>query len=316
MQSTIKYALQLVRFPNLLIVAITQYLIQYLFLIPAFEKVGLAPALDGLEFGLFVTVTMIIAAIGYMVNDLVDYPIDLVNKREKTIVYRRFKVKNVKLAMGLLFGWGMGVSLHLALYVDNLGLASLFPIAVGLLIWYAYVFKRIAVIGNAIVSLFCAFVAGIVWFAERHTFAEMNQLDQELALTTEGILLAYMAFAFIANFYREIIKDIEDQEGDKLYGCFTLPIITSTRFAKIVAQIFLVWLLFMVVFLNVYMNGNSFYWSLGFSVLGILAPIVLSMILLLKAKSKADFHKLSRIAKLIMVSGLVLIIFLGFELFE
>ena len=68
---------QFIRFPNLLIVALTQYLLYHLLLLPNFQKAGISPTLDPFHFFLLVLITVLIAASGYVINDLIDYKKDL-----------------------------------------------------------------------------------------------------------------------------------------------------------------------------------------------------------------------------------------------
>ena len=82
--------LRLVRWPNLLIAAATQYLLQYLVLVPSLRAAGYSPTLDYFHFFLLVVDTAIVAATGYIVNDLLDLTSDLVNKPEKVFIKRFF----------------------------------------------------------------------------------------------------------------------------------------------------------------------------------------------------------------------------------
>ena len=78
--------LQLLRIPNLLIVALTQYLLQYLVLAPALREAGLRASLGSFHFFLLVVTTVLLAAGGYVINDILDYKTDLINKPEKMAI--------------------------------------------------------------------------------------------------------------------------------------------------------------------------------------------------------------------------------------
>ena len=73
---------RLIRFSNLIIVALTQYLLQYYILLPELKKVNLTPLLPDFEFFLLVFSTILIAAGGYIINDIEDVEIDKLNKPE------------------------------------------------------------------------------------------------------------------------------------------------------------------------------------------------------------------------------------------
>ena len=86
-------ALKLLRAPNLLIVGLTQVLLYFQVLLPALQKEGIAPTLSIKNIILLVAVTMIIAAAGYVINDLKDIPIDRINKPDRMILERVISVK-------------------------------------------------------------------------------------------------------------------------------------------------------------------------------------------------------------------------------
>ena len=90
----LKALLRLVRFPNLVIVALTQYLLYYGLLLPAFRQYSLEPALDGEHFSLLVAVTLLISAGGYVINDIVDFRIDLINRPDKVVINRQVRVQS------------------------------------------------------------------------------------------------------------------------------------------------------------------------------------------------------------------------------
>src|SRR5690606_29561780 len=139
------------------------------------------------------------------------------------------------------------------------------------LLWsYSTYFKQRVLIGNVIVSIFCAFVAGIVWFAERHTFAELQQQDVPLAWHVQLVLSFYLSFAFLSTMFREIIKDMEDVKGDDTLHCRTLPIVFGIRRAKWVAAFFGFVLLLGLFYLSALLWTYSQLFQLAFMTLGII----------------------------------------------
>jgi len=222
--------LRLIRFPNLLIVILTQYLLEYLVLRPAIQDSSNSPLLDHFHFALLVFSTVIIAAGGYIINDIYDYKIDLINKPDQLIINKKISSKNAWIIYWSISIFGFLISLYLAFYVKNLPLVLIYPIAILLLFLYSKSLKKSVLVGNLIVALFCAFVPGIVLFAERETLMPSSEY-KEYCLTSELIsnpaiqsFFFYILFAFISTLYREVIKDIEDVEGDKKNGCKTLPV--------------------------------------------------------------------------------------------
>lgn len=307
---TIKNFLRLVRFPNLIIVAITQYLLQYKVILSAFSMAEIHPLLTGFHFFLFVCSTMIIAAGGYIINDIVDYPIDVINKPEKLIINKTIPIQLAQKLYYAISIFGLIISLYLAIYVKNLPLVLIYPAAVGLLWCYSHYFKKQILIGNIIVSIFCAFVAGVVLFAERHTFFELQQFAPPLAGRVWLLLGGYTIFAFLSTLFREIIKDIEDIEGDQLQNCQTLPIVYGLPLSKSVAGFVGFVFLIFVLFLIQWLWQQAFMGACIFAILGILIPLIFSLIKLIRARDKTHFHLLSQLAKWMMLAGLLLLLFL------
>ncbi|MCB0551331.1 MAG: UbiA family prenyltransferase, partial [Phaeodactylibacter sp.] len=202
--------LRLVRFPNLAIVALAQYLIYYILLLPAFQQYNLEPILDDAHFSLLVAVTVFITAGGYVINDIIDFRIDLVNRPDKVVINRQIRVQSAYWLYFCFNLMGFLLALYLSFHVECIPLANLFPLAVALLFLYSTYLKRQALVGNLLIALFCAGVAGIVWFAEREAFRELIEQAPALAGRIGSIISWYMAFAFLSTMFREVVKDMED----------------------------------------------------------------------------------------------------------
>lgn len=292
---------KLIRTPNLIIVGITQFFIQYLILVPAFSQAKLPITLDAFHFFLLVLCTVCIAAAGYIINDIIDEPIDKINKPDKVIIGQYFSIKTGYRLYFVVLLLGGIIALYLANYIDNIGLISIYFVANLLLYLYSKLFKQSPLIGNIIVSIFCAFVAGIVLFSERVSFVQLSESGyQEVSWLCYG----YLLFAFVSTMFREIIKDMEDIEGDREKNCTTLPILIGIKASKFIAFLFGGVLLGMTLYwLTIQIDGGT-YIQLFYLVVGILLPITFALIYLLNASDKKEWHQLSLLAKYIMVSGI------------
>ena len=299
--------LRLIRFPNLIIVALTQCLIYYLVFINNYQAFALDTALNTIQFFLLVISTLCIAAGGYIINDILDYDIDVINKPDQLIVGKQISIKAAK----RLYLWsillGFIISVYLAVVTQNLPLLFLYPTAVLLLYLYSKYFKKSFLVGNLIVSFFCAFVAGIVWVAERNSFLELQNITSIEAIYLTMILIFYLLFAFISTLFREIIKDIEDIEGDRIGNCHTLPIVLGIPKAKIISTLAAISLIAVLAYLLHQLWLTSNYIAIIFSFLAIFFPIFYALYKLYYAEHSKDFHYISQIAKLIMLMGLILL---------
>lgn len=299
----LKALLKFLRLPNLIIVGLTQYLLLYCLLMPFLNLNGISPTLGHLHFFLFVLDTVIITLSGNIVNDIEDYEIDLINRPETVFVSKYISISNAWKLYGFAVLTGFLLALYLAFYIDKLPLVLIYPAAVALLYFYSTSFKKKPVIGNITVSIFCGGVAAIVLFAEKDAYL---QLDVE---TQQNAWLAFAAYAFFAYFttmFREIVKDIEDMEGDAKRGCKTLPIVIGKQKTKIFAFIhglalfpLLGWISW-----NMYQTKSHFLLSLS-PILFVSIPMLYLLYLLIKADKKETFHSISTYIKGIMLMGLL-----------
>ncbi len=306
--------LKLIRFPNLVIVALTQYLLYLQVILPAFRQAGIEAALDLSHFSLLVLDTVLITAGGYVINDLIDLPMDLINRRDQVIIKKHFSEQSAYWLYFLFSLTGFGLALYLAFYVDNLKLLWIYPAAVvGLYAYSAYLKKRLLV-GNLLVAAYCAGVAGIVWFAEREGLNELQQSAPGLAADMRRLFGWYLFFAFVSTMFREVVKDMEDAEGDRRANCRTVPIIWGLKGARWVALAFALLLLAGLTGLCYQYFFTMSAWSIIFLLLAIGLPVVLALIWLQRARRRRDYSRLSRLGKVIMLSGVLLLLFLTIKL--
>jgi len=148
-------------------------------------------------------VTSYIAA-GNAINDYFDYKIDRVNNPNRPIPAGKIG-KNSVLILAIA---GFILGLLVTIPVLNLMTGIISILTVSLLILYTPVFKDSVLWGNLVVSL----VLGL-------TFLFITSIFQQ---PISGIIPGILAFMF--NFIREIVKDMEDIEGDKQEGLETFPV--------------------------------------------------------------------------------------------
>lgn len=235
---------KLIRLPNLLIMAFTQYMVRWCLLIPALELKRhdldfslLEKQMSEIDFFLLVLSTMMIGAAGYIINDYFDVRIDEVNRPATNLVGKTIK-RRVAIASHMtlnVIGAGLGIWLSWKYGIFRLG-AFVYITAPALLWFYSTNLKRQFLIGNFVIALLSAIVPIIVVLFEipaiYRTFPELVKsgylrLDDVLYLT-----LIFSLFAFVISLLREIIKDTEDYEGDLAYGCKTMPIVLGIAPAK------------------------------------------------------------------------------------
>lgn len=292
---------RLVRWPNLLFIGLTQLLFYFCIFLPLY-KVHQPRLLIGLLLS-----SIFIAAAGYIINDYFDLNIDQINKPDKnvlnSIISRRWAIAwHMFLSLAGIIATAVAVSFSKwYLIIANI-------ICVMLLWLYSTSFKRQLLIGNVVISLLTAWTVLILFFAQVPFNAAFNSND----LTTVKffrIAFLYASFAFIISLIREAVKDIEDIKGDQHYGCKTLPIFAGIRAAKIYTGIWIVVLAASLVILQLYILQFGWMWAVIYSIAFILVPLVYGLMQLRKASTADDYHKLSSLTKLVMLTGILSMIF-------
>ena len=161
---------------------------------------------------------------------------------------------------------------------------------------------------NIAVSLLSAFSVIIVWLFEFFALRSNEMVFAQGMQAYWGItyfVLAYALFAFLSTFIREIIKDIEDIEGDTRWGCTTLPIVAGIHTAKMVAaSIAIISILIVGWFQYVLKEINHGYLS-ALLVIFVQIPFAYLSFKIINAKEKSDFHFISNVTKIIMVLGIL-----------
>lgn len=262
---------------------------------------GIVPAFSNLGFVLLVISTLLVAAGGYVVNDYLDTDIDAVNKSDKIIVGNTISKNaawNIYVTLSLL---GLLVAALPAWEIGNVNYVLIQVISGGLLWFYSYSYKRQILIGNLVVSGLSAIVVLLPFFYE--AMAE-DKLHNTVSVNF-FFVKAYFAFAFLTTFSREIIKDLEDMEGDKTANCRTFPIVAGVVPAKILAIVFTVTVMAAVGYLQYSQYEAQDYISMIYFLVAVQLPSLWLVIKTAYAKEKHDFHFASTLSKVVMVGGIL-----------
>jgi len=296
----------LIRWPNLLITALVQYLLYLKVLQPALSQSGIPPPLDALRFSMLVVMTLCIAAGGYIVNDIADVRTDQINRPARVVVGKHLSSQTAYWLYFMFQVLGFTLWLYLVFYLRRIPLLSIFPLLVGGLALYSIYLKRLPLAGNVLVAVYCAAVPGIVWLLEQQAFIKLLAANPDAHRHTAALFIWYMLSAGVLTLYREVVKDIEDVKGDKATGLRTLPVIWGISQARYFA--------IAIALVSAVVIG-AMLWQLqhefqGWGLIGygatVLLPLGFSIIMLFRAQNQADYHRLSHWAKWIILMGLLL----------
>jgi 4-hydroxybenzoate polyprenyltransferase len=293
-----------------MIVAVTQILIYHQLLNQTFKRYSISGTFNSFEFVLFVFTTLLVTASGYIINDIYDIETDRINKPDKRIIDVHLSLSAAWKIYFSMILTGALISFYLAVQRNDLFYWFIYPAAVFLLLGYSRWFKGIPYLGNILVSLFCAAVPGIFFLSEASVLKELKIRDLTSFLPLHNLLLAYVLFAFLTNLYREIVKDLQDETGDKLANIHTAAVYFGKKNTKIMA-LFTALITSMVI---TFSFSQSIFSNIPYlfilQILLIQTPLSISIIKIIQAKDDKAFRNVGLWIKLIMINGLILITYI------
>ena len=285
-----KVFFQLIRWKNLLLGIATLVLIKY-YLIQKFIPDS---NFSNFDFFLFIFGVASISAGGYVYNDIIDLKADLINKPDKTYIGSSISKKSAQYIIALLFILGSISGIVVAVKVELWYLSFYFLSIIIGLIAYSKNLKSIALIGNVTVSVLISSSIIILPYFEKI----------EVQSIVFQIISAYTLFALMINFIRELVKDIEDINGDFALNYTTLPIIIGVKRTRFAVLGFSILFYLILIFVTIHIkrfNVFLFYYAM----VAVLVPLLYFIYKLYNAKTKKDYSKISQILKLIMLLGIL-----------
>lgn len=258
-------------------------------------------------FGLLLGATIFIAAGGYIVNDYFDTKIDMINRPTKVIVGNTISRNAAGWAFQICFGIGIAFSIALAILLEKLNIAIIFAVISGMLWFYSSSYKRIFILGNLVISV-CTFLSVFLMGYLAATSLE-NQYDTliyntNIMVEIYGWFATFGLFAFLFTFIREVVKDVEDIEGDREMECHSIPIVLGINTTKIVLSV--ITLLSTLIVGYFCFNLNPFPTdtiSTKYYIFGILIPCTILIFWIGKAEKRRDWRQISTFIKFIMLIG-------------
>lgn len=299
--------LRLIRLPNLVIIALTQYFIRWFVLKPLLATSDFSVQLSRSQFAMLVLSTMLIAAAGYIINDYFDRKTDLINRPGRVIVGRLIGRRYAMFLHGLISVVGVCLGIYLSYQIGQLKLSIVFIFASGALWFYSTTYKRQLLIGNLVIAMLVGIVPILVLLFE----LPLLLVRYKLYVLASGIdfdylifwVVSYAGFAFMITLIREIIKDIEDFEGDSVFGRKTIPIVWGTQTAQWIVAILVVVTIVPIFYLLAFHLADKI--SFVYIVFFVLVPLMMLAFGVIWASKRKQFHILSQISKLIMLTGLL-----------
>jgi 4-hydroxybenzoate polyprenyltransferase len=312
-----KAFLNLVRWQNLLMVIVTMILMRYAVIEPVISKINVV-LIEGngafvpltlqfpwYDFLVLVAATVFITAGGYVINDYFDIKTDLINRGE-VIVGTRVPRRIAMMWHSILNIIGVALGFYISWKAGYVWAGMLFLVVSGLLYFYSASYKSQFLLGNIIVAILVAMVPLIVALYEWPALYRYYEV-KAMSLPNLNLIFywtgGFSIFAFLTTLTREIIKDIEDFEGDLTYGRNTVPVVIGTLSAKIVS-VCLVILTVVLLYLawGFFLSDKI---TLVYISLAVVVPLLFVVYYLVTGREKKQLHQASSLMKIVMVTGLL-----------
>ncbi|HOZ30374.1 MAG TPA: geranylgeranylglycerol-phosphate geranylgeranyltransferase [Bacteroidales bacterium] len=306
--------LKLIRWKNVLIVAITMFAMKYAVIAPIYKIYAVDFGLSDIGFMFLVAASMFLMAGGNVINDYFDRKTDMINRPKRVLVGFSVKRRKVMLTHLLMNVLAVFCGFVAAYYTGKLWLGLLF-IFVSLLLWvYSAELKRKIFIGNFVVALLTGLIPFLVAVTEYYAFERSI-----LAWTMDSIhavkisfqtICGFAVFAFLFNIIREIIKDCEDYEGDIATGVKSIPVVFGKKKANYLISSLTFFSIILILFIwHFYLSKLMFFNNDVFSMFYIYSMIIFPALIIalssLWGTSKKKYSNLSKLTKFIMITGVI-----------
>lgn len=288
----------LIRWKNLVLIALMQFYTEYFLL----SNFGFETALSNSLLYLLIISTFLITASGYIINDIIDVKGDVINKPNKVIISKYISVASALKLYRIGTFLGIIIGSYIAFKIEKPFYSFYFVGISALLYFYSIYLKGKMLIGNFVVSILLAFSMIVILIFDFPL--NLNSLQSDLYLKIQSVIIMYSAFAFLLNFIREIIKDIEDIDGDYSQKHSTLPILIGmkrTRNIAIGISLFTIFLLLVVTINLVDILTISFSYIIVF----IIIPLTYFAYNLWTAETIKNYNHLSKVLKIIILLGII-----------
>ena len=305
----IKPFLQLLRVSNLAFLAILLYVMEKWVAVPLLHNAMFKEQMLWWVLLLLITGVVCIAAGGYVINDYFDVKIDRINRPDNMVVTRHITRDGAMRLFQVLTAVGVVAGLVVSWWATSWTLAMTFIVIPGLLWFYSASYKRQLLVGNIVVAFMSALVPLLVAIANADYLHQLYRENLAYSAIVGNLYIwisGFALFALLLTLVREMIKDMEDMEGDREMECRTMPIVWGIRTTKIVATILLLIIIALICYFAFVAIPFPHEWntlSTRYAVFGLSTPIACAICLLWAAKTPLEYHRTQSIIKFVMFMG-------------
>ncbi|MDC1212063.1 UbiA family prenyltransferase [bacterium] len=265
---------------------------------PEFQTINRQFSLSSFQFQLFILDVLLVAIIGYWLNDWFDRDIDKINKPNRFLVKNPLSRTKFWMLIGSTSIIATTLSLYLAKITNHLNDLWILPVTLLSVGVYAIWLKRFKPIGNILVSLLIVSLIALVLVSENI----LNPLSYAIDAGFYQKIGLYASLIFVINMSREIVKDIEDLKGDQELSVVSIPSILGVNRTK---NLVITLLIFSILLELIYVWSDLITW-IEIMAIGLLLLLHFGCIWMLKSSIKpSDFRQLSTLLKWLMSFGIL-----------
>ena len=305
----IKPYLQLLRIGNLAFLAILLYVMEKWVATPLLQVEKFSELMPWWVLTLLIISVVCVAAGGYVINDYFDVKIDRINRPDDLVVTRIISREAAMRLFQVLTIVGIAAGLVVAWWARSWNLLFIYIVIPGLLWFYSSSYKRMLLVGNLIVAFISALVPLLVAIINAdhlrflyHESLAYTPIVGQLYVWLGGFAL----FCMLLTLSREVVKDMEDVEGDRELECRTMPIVWGEKVSKIVVTIVLLATIALIAYLAWFVLPFPMEWATftgRFIIFGLVVPMLCVLVLLWSARSKRELHTVQQVLKFVMFLG-------------
>lgn len=270
---------------------------------PVFDLHRQTIYLEWTQFGLMALATVLIAMAGYWLNDHQDVEADNINRPDTNPIGKQLHSSKVMKGALVLTLTGVVLGNALAIWLGAYRLGFLYTLPAILLWLYNAKLKHLPLVGNVVVSVLVGLVPMLPGI---HELALLNRTDILDAAMFNYIwigTLGYGVLAFGINIVREVVKDIQDMQGDDHLGSRTLPLVLGEKQAKFVAILLTLALIRAILYAQqLYLAEKDMVLPIYLAV-AIQLPLLVAIAMLVFSNSNRQYARVSLLLKLIAVAG-------------
>ncbi len=317
--------LKLIRWKNILVVALTMFAMKYAIIIPIYFYYNVHIGLSDIGFIVLCLSCMFIMAGGNIINDYFDRKTDVINRPNRAIVgfdisrRKAIFLHSAFTTLGIIGGFIMA-------FITKKLIVGFYFLFVSSLIWYySSNIKKKAIIGNITFALLTALIplnVGLLeYFALENSIPvwSINSIRAiKLSLQT---IIGFSIFTFLFILIKELIKDCYDFRGDFKTGIKSVPIQIGRNKTNFIISILSILSAFTLIFVwKAYLLKLHFFQNCTICTIYVYCFIVLPIIYLairaIPGTSLAKYRHINNTTKIIIILGLFFSIIFSFAIYD